>query len=169
MRHCRDNHGTILVLTDGIELASNVFAYLPIGHGDFAIEVNGDGALGLLNDVANAVGYACAYLLKFTGGDIFDEVVNDCPVFAFKFTDLSADSKNLCKVIGLHPLFFPGCGDLGHGVGLGAGGDVDVGFHGFVVGVAGPFHDSRGGMPLERAKQMKVRRPAWVPILAYLG
>ena len=68
------------------------------------IEVNGDGALGLLNDVANAVGYACAYLLKLTGGDIFDEVVHDCSVLGLKFTDLSADSKNLCKVIGLHSL-----------------------------------------------------------------
>lgn len=56
------------------------------------------------------------------GGDIFDEIVHDCSVFAFKFTDLSADSKNLCKVIGLLFLFFPGCGDFGHGVGLGAGG-----------------------------------------------
>ena len=52
--------------------------------------------------------------------------------------------KNLCKVIGLLFLFFPGGGDLGHSVGLGAGGNVDVGFHGFVVGVAGPFHDYLG-------------------------
>ena len=48
-----------------------------------------------------------------------------------------------CKIIGLI-FFFPGCGDFCHSVGLGAGGDVDVGFHGFVVGVAGPFHDYLG-------------------------
>jgi hypothetical protein len=74
----------------------------------------------LLNDVAYAVGYTGAYLLQFTGSDIFDEVVHDCSILGFKFTELSADSKNLYKVIGLLLLFFPGCGDLGHGVGLGA-------------------------------------------------
>ncbi len=35
---------------------------------------------------------------------------------------------------------FPGGGDLGHSVGLGAGGDVDVGFHGFVVGLGVSTH-----------------------------
>ena len=48
-----------------------------------------------------------------------------------------------CKIIGLI-FFFPGCGDFCHSVGLGAGGDVDVGFHRLVVGVAGPFHDYLG-------------------------
>ena len=67
MRQCRNYLGAILVLTDGIELSSNEFSYLPIGHGDFAVEVNGDGTLGLLNDVAYAVGYTGAYLLEFAG------------------------------------------------------------------------------------------------------
>ena len=130
MRQCRNYLGAILFLTNGIELSSDVFAYLPIGHGNFAVEVNGDGSLGLLNDVAYAVGYTGAYLLEFAGGDIFDEVVHDCSVLGLKFTDLSADSKNLCKVIGLLFLFFPGGGDFCHSVGLGAGGDVDVGLTG---------------------------------------
>ena len=37
-----------------------------------------------------------------------------------KFTDLSADSKNLCKVIGLYSIFFPRRSDLCHGVGIGS-------------------------------------------------
>lgn len=89
MRQCRNYLGAILFLTDGVEFSSDVFAYLPIGHGDFAVEVNGYGTLGLLNDVAYAVSYTGAYLLEFAGGDIFDEVVYDCSVLGFKFTDLN--------------------------------------------------------------------------------
>lgn len=42
-----------------------------------------------------------------------------------------------------------------HGVCLGLFGDVDVGLHGFVVGMAGEFHDDLGAMPLERATQIQ--------------
>ena len=32
------------LLTGGFKLTSDMFAYLPIGHGDFAVEIYGDGA-----------------------------------------------------------------------------------------------------------------------------
>ena len=51
---------------------------------------------------------------------------------------------NRCKVFELHAGIFPGGNDFSHGVGFGAAGDVDVGFHGFVVGVASPFHHYLG-------------------------
>ena len=85
--------------------------------------------LGLLDDIANAIGYAGAYLLEFTGGDIFNKVSHNGSVLGLKVTDLSADSPNLCKVIGLHSVSFPSFGNLLHGVGLGAHGDVDVVLH----------------------------------------
>ena len=49
---------------------------------------------------------------EFTGGDIFDDIVHNHSILGSKFTDLSADFTNLCKVIGQLFLFIPRSGPV---------------------------------------------------------
>ena len=59
---------------------------LSSSQGYFTVEVNGNGTLGPLYYAAYTSCNAGAYLLEFTGCDVFDDVGHDGSVLGFKFT-----------------------------------------------------------------------------------